>query len=491
MDDFDFDAYDDLLDPPVKRAAYADRTAWLMAVMSQLAYLPFEGPPDPKGLRSIAESIAEKPDVASVVAALETLVRQSSQGGGGETQLKTALGKLRFELVDSFSVVVPLCTDSQAFIARVSKDWRDGGKNDYLVVAFRGTEPRKIADIKTDLQARLIEAPGPSHTQAKVHEGFYRALVNAPPGGRSIRARINDAIKKHEDLPVFVTGHSLGGALAVVATRYIANGSRGACYTFGQPRVGNQHFIEQIFTPVYRVVNAADIVPAVPLKESAINALISLIALLRFLPGPARKWFEHNLKKIKGYRHGGAIHYLTRAKRVQTPNQPARYPDLEILTAPSAWDRWGPSLPTFASFQFDALIKDHSVSLYVEKLAAYAQMRQDLRRELNPPSDDPTGGAPDPPAAAPARKAAASTTRSTTVKATARTSKTAAAKSSAKAKAPAKSGAKSQAKTATNPKSAASKTPAASKSSAPARKTTTRRASSSSRKGSSGSSRST
>ena len=33
----------ELLQPPVGRAAYSDRTAWLMAEMSRLAYLKFEG----------------------------------------------------------------------------------------------------------------------------------------------------------------------------------------------------------------------------------------------------------------------------------------------------------------------------------------------------------------------------------------------------------------------------------------------------------------
>ncbi len=38
--------YKELLEPPVKRAAYSDRTAWLMAEMSRLAYMKFEENPD-------------------------------------------------------------------------------------------------------------------------------------------------------------------------------------------------------------------------------------------------------------------------------------------------------------------------------------------------------------------------------------------------------------------------------------------------------------
>lgn len=34
---------EDLLTPPTRRAAYSDRTAWLMAQFSKLAYEKFEG----------------------------------------------------------------------------------------------------------------------------------------------------------------------------------------------------------------------------------------------------------------------------------------------------------------------------------------------------------------------------------------------------------------------------------------------------------------
>ena len=37
-----FQANDLLLNPPIKRAAYSDRTAWVMASMAQLVYERFE-----------------------------------------------------------------------------------------------------------------------------------------------------------------------------------------------------------------------------------------------------------------------------------------------------------------------------------------------------------------------------------------------------------------------------------------------------------------
>lgn len=74
---------------------------------------------------------------------------------------------------------------------------------------------------------------------------------------------------KYRGSKLYVTGHSLGGALAIFATADLHNvfGTVDLTYTFGQPRVGNQAFadwFEARFTNVYRLVDYADIVPHVP-----------------------------------------------------------------------------------------------------------------------------------------------------------------------------------------------------------------------------------
>ncbi len=66
-----------------------------------------------------------------------------------------------------------------------------------------------------------------------------------------------------------MTGHGLGGALAVIAATDIKQlyQNADAVYTFGQPRVGNDQFASYYSKTVpetYRIINYADIVPHLP-----------------------------------------------------------------------------------------------------------------------------------------------------------------------------------------------------------------------------------
>ena len=66
-----------------------------------------------------------------------------------------------------------------------------------------------------------------------------------------------------------MTGHSLGGALAVIAAAELQSryNSVYSLYTFGQPRVGNDKFGQFMtgYIPLtFRIVHYADEVPHVP-----------------------------------------------------------------------------------------------------------------------------------------------------------------------------------------------------------------------------------
>lgn len=120
------------------------------------------------------------------------------------------------------------------------------------VVAFRGTEPGDLEDLKTDLSFRLAPAAG---VAGRVHRGFAAALDSVWDG---IAARIAAASG-----PVRFTGHSLGGALATLAAARHAGPA--TLVTFGSPRVGDAAFRDGFPHPAFRVVNGNDFVCRIPL----------------------------------------------------------------------------------------------------------------------------------------------------------------------------------------------------------------------------------
>jgi predicted lipase len=133
-----------------------------------------------------------------------------------------------------------------------------------IITAFRGTEPAQIKDWLTDGTTPPSSGPGGT---GRVHHGFAEALESIFP----------DVLRTHEELhtngqSVWFTGHSLGGALAMLAgarmyleePRLAADG----VYTFGQPRTCDHTLATAYNTGferrMYRFVNNNDIVPQLP-----------------------------------------------------------------------------------------------------------------------------------------------------------------------------------------------------------------------------------
>lgn len=144
---------------------------------------------------------------------------------------------------------------------------------DCLFVAFRGTELDEVADIITDIKIELVK-PAWAEPGVEVHKGFLEALDSTWDLIEPAMAESTDQGKR-----IVLCGHSLGGALAVLsAHRLLIDGLKvntakrvpqlGPLYTFGQPRVGNLAFaneLEQLIgAQYYRSVNNRDAVPLVP-----------------------------------------------------------------------------------------------------------------------------------------------------------------------------------------------------------------------------------
>jgi hypothetical protein len=139
---------------------------------------------------------------------------------------------------------------------------------DTIVISFRGTA--SIANVKADAQVWLTRVPveecndrvikvttkwggiaGPLLVPS-VHRGFDQSYRG---GGvdRKLIAKVKEILMKHADnddykCKIYVTGHSLGGALATLLAYDIQRECATvapidlACYTFGSPRTGNHAF---------------------------------------------------------------------------------------------------------------------------------------------------------------------------------------------------------------------------------------------------------
>jgi len=129
----------------------------------------------------------------------------------------------------------------------------------HAVLAFRGSDPVTLPNWVTDAVVRLVEC---DEYDGRVHRGFSSAL-------RRTWRKIEPILDQAQDKPLFLTGHSMGGALAVLTACRLAKLGRPpvATYTFGSPRVGDRAFCAGYALPTYRVVNGLDLVPEMPLAS--------------------------------------------------------------------------------------------------------------------------------------------------------------------------------------------------------------------------------
>jgi len=128
-----------------------------------------------------------------------------------------------------------------------------------IFVVFRGTDPLHVANWITNFDATL-SANG-------AHQGFENA-VDAM--WNDLDAAIGQASRTGAGRQLVFGGHSLGGALAVLAAMKAVGAGRdvSAVYTFGMPRAGNTAFAESynrtLGDRTYRFVYEVDVVPTVP-----------------------------------------------------------------------------------------------------------------------------------------------------------------------------------------------------------------------------------
>ncbi|KAG0562443.1 hypothetical protein KC19_9G146700 [Ceratodon purpureus] len=186
-----------------------------------------------------------------------------------------------------------------------------------IVIAWRGTEAFNAKDWSTDFDFSWYHLEG----MGNVHVGFLEALGlanrdnvksfqtmqqkaddkwnNTRQQGSStsgldpnviednnkllayddVTSVVRGLLAKHPSAKIYVTGHSLGGALAALYTGMLYyNGETeivpkvAAVYTFGQPRVGDEKFAKYMTEKLtdsryFRVVYCNDLVPRIPFDD--------------------------------------------------------------------------------------------------------------------------------------------------------------------------------------------------------------------------------
>ncbi len=280
------------------------------------------------------------------------LASRLAYGSAGEVEVTTrqTWGLETCEFVEA--------DDTQCFVATSA---------DAVLVSFRGTE--NLGDWLSNLNLLTTSRP-----YGKVHRGFLGAF-------QVVEQKLLDILARFPGRRVLLTGHSLGGALALVAAAEWRNKFQIAwVHTHGQPGTGKkdfQGFIQGHYADnYYRFVNDDDIVPMVPPAFKHAGRLIHFTA-------------EGDLERVAGSSVVESLGIEVGAVPVETPMLSEEEFDLlrarllqervaragAPLTEASVERATVEAVGATATESLEGLfpsVSDHSIDLYVAKIGRKA-----------------------------------------------------------------------------------------------------------------------
>jgi len=145
-----------------------------------------------------------------------------------------------------------------------------------FVLAFRGTigDTQLINEVSYSASVPFTMCPAIKNAKAMGYfNDNYVKVLRA-----KIQAHMRDMIKQYPDFEYFITGHSLGGALANLAALDLScNGiirkEKLHLYTYGSPRVGDFNFATAVVNSVseaWRITHNRDMVVHIPMCKMSI-----------------------------------------------------------------------------------------------------------------------------------------------------------------------------------------------------------------------------
>ncbi|HEY1991404.1 MAG TPA: lipase family protein [Gammaproteobacteria bacterium] len=246
----------------------------------------------------------------------------------GATDPKADLGAYLGEPGEGYGVV-GATTDKSDGNRDAGFVWHSAGE---LIVAFRGTLPDAANTADSSKQMLSVEdwindadySPQVDPKLGQVHAGFKGAFDQVWPAMQQEIVAWQKAGKLGPATKVYVTGHSKGGAMAMLAAMTLTGEKLTPVtelVTFGAPRVGGPDFAAKYAAAGIdgvRYENYQDLVPHVPLNTLE----LSLAPLLR------------RLISLKGEPNGdyvsvGKLRYIDSDGSIQAPADAAAEDDLE------------------------------------------------------------------------------------------------------------------------------------------------------------------
>ena len=223
------------------------------------------------------------------------------------------------------------------------------------VIMFRGTNPSEIQDWYINLSNRSRKVD-----HGNVHAGFWT-------GYDSLHGQLAKVLEASKPKKVWITGHSLGGALAVVCAYRLSsmeNLEIAGVMTFGQPKVGNPAFCKHMDVTLrgrmVHFVNESDLVPRVPPSFDHFGSLVW------YKGGGIRRSQPPMLAMRSGPEGGGEA--LSEDEFVEIP---------EMTEEEFEQSKLDMQLPGNAQFTPDgeplmqrrfSLIDDHDIAIYIDRL---------------------------------------------------------------------------------------------------------------------------